>query len=101
MATIAQARPGLNARATWLWEFLKEELAPYRGRTALVTRLVVASTLLMIITMTFRLPYGAYAAIFALSLSRESLEATASAVRMIAIGFFLAGAYVIRSEERR
>ena len=95
MATIAQALPGLNARATWLWEFLKEELAPYRGRTALVTRLVVASTLLMIITMTFRLPYGAYAALFALTLSRESLEATASAVRMIAIGFFLAGAYVI------
>jgi multidrug resistance protein MdtO len=95
MATVAQALPGLNARATWFWEFLKEELAPYRGRGALVTRIVVASTLLMILSMTFRLPYGAYAAIFALTLSRESLEATAGAVRMIAIGFLLAGAYVI------
>lgn len=42
MASIAQALPVLNARATWFWEFLKEELAPYRGRAALVTRIVVA-----------------------------------------------------------
>jgi multidrug resistance protein MdtO len=47
----------------------------------------------MIITMTFRIPYGAYAAYFALSLSRESVEASARAVRMIVIGFVLAGAY--------
>jgi multidrug resistance protein MdtO len=95
MASIAQAVPSFNSGLIWFWEFLKEELAPYRGRAALVTRIVVASTLLMIITMTFRLPYGAYGAVFALTLSRESLEATASAVWMIAIGFFLAGAYVI------
>lgn len=95
MASIAQALPGLNARATWFWEFLKGELAPYRGRAGLVTRIVVASTLIMIISMTFRLPYGAYAAIFALTLSRDNLDATANAVRMITIGFLLAGAYVI------
>ena len=95
MASIAQALPSLNSRVTWFWEFLKEELAPYRGRAALVTRIVVASTLIMVISMTFRLPYGAYGAIFALTLSRESLEASASAVRMIVIGFLLAGSYVI------
>jgi multidrug resistance protein MdtO len=95
MASIAQAVPGLNGRLTWLWEFLKEELAPYQGRAALVTRMVVASSLVMIISMTFRLPYGAYGAIYALILSRTSLEATASAVRMIFIGFLLAGAYII------
>src|ERR1700747_2236572 len=95
MASIAQPVPSLNGRVTWFWEFLKEELAPYRGRVALVTRIVVASTLLMILSMTFRLPYGAYAAIFALTLSRDSLEATVSAVQMIAIGFLLAGGYVI------
>lgn len=49
----------------------------------------------MILSMTFRLSYVAYGAIFALTLSRESLEATASAVRMIAIGFLLAGVYII------
>ena len=95
MASIAQAVPSLNSRVNWFWEFLKEELAPYRGRTALVTRMVVASTLVMIISMTFRLPYGAYGAIYALILSRTSLEASASAVRMIVIGFSLAGAYII------
>jgi multidrug resistance protein MdtO len=95
MASIAQAVPILNTRVAWFWEFLKEELAPYRGRAALVTRIVVASTLMMILSMTFRLPYGAYGAIFALTLSRENLEATASAVRMIVIGFLLAGAYII------
>jgi len=95
MASIAQAVPRLNSQLTWFWGFLKEELAPYRGRAALVTRIVVASTLFMIITMIFRLPYGAYGAIFAVTLSRESLEATASAARTIVIGFALAGAYVI------
>src|SRR5262249_16387470 len=69
--------------------------APYRGRGALVARMVLASTLMMILTMTFRLPYGAYGAIYALILSRESLAATASAVRNVIIGFALAGAYVI------
>ena len=57
--------------------------------------MVIASTLVMIISMTFRLPYGAYGAIYALILSRESLEATAGAVRMVVIGFLLAGAYIL------
>jgi multidrug resistance protein MdtO len=95
MASIAQALPSLNTRVTWFWEFLKGELVPYRGRAALVTRIVVASTLIIIISMTFRLPYGAYGAIYALILSLTSLEATTRAVRMIIIGFLVAGAYVI------
>jgi len=49
----------------------------------------------MILTMIFRLPYGAYGAIFAVTLSRESLEATAKAARIILMAFGLAGAYVI------
>jgi multidrug resistance protein MdtO len=40
----------------------------------------------MIISMTFRIPYGAYGAIFALTLSRESLESTANAARAMAVG---------------
>ena len=83
MASIAEPIPSLNSRVPWFWEFLKEELAPYRGRAALVARIVVASTLFMIITMIFRLPYGAYGAVFAITLSRESLEATASAARRL------------------
>src|SRR6266699_2071858 len=95
MATIAQTLPNSNARLAWFGKFLKEELAPYRGRAALVARMVITSTLVMILSMTFRLPYGAYGAIYALILSRESLEATANAVRMVIIGFGLAAAYII------
>jgi multidrug resistance protein MdtO len=95
MGAIAQSLTGSNGRFAWLWEFLRDELAPYQGRTALVARMVTASTLIMIICMTFRIPYGAYGAIFALTLSRESLESTANAARAMAIGLVLAGAYVV------
>jgi len=57
--------------------------------------MVTASTLVMILCMTFRVPFAPYGAIYALTLSRESLEATGNAVRMFAIGFLLAGAYVV------
>src|SRR5260370_25917618 len=93
MATLAQTLSHSNGRLAWFGEFLKKELAPYGGRAALVARMVITSTLVMILSMTFRLPYGAYGAIYALILSRESLEATANAVRMVIIGFGLAGAY--------
>ena len=95
MAAIAQSFPHSNGRFAWLWAFLRDELAPYHGRTALVARMVTASTLIMIISMTFRIPFGAYGAIFALTLSRESLESTANAARAMAIGLVLAGAYVV------
>jgi len=95
MATSAQTLPNSNARFAWFSEFLKDELAPYGGRAALVARMVITSTLVMILSMTFRLPYGAYGAIYALILSRESLEATANAVRMVIIGFGLAGACIL------
>src|SRR5258707_11055366 len=89
------ALPASNSPITWLWEWLRDELTPYPGRALLVARMVTASTLVMILSMTFRLPYGAYGAIYAVILSRESLEATASAVRMVVIGFVLAGAYIL------
>jgi len=95
MAPIAQSFPDSNGRFAWLWAFLRDELAPYHGRTALVARMVTASTLMMIVSMTFRIPFGAYGAIFALTLSRESLESTANAARAIAIGLLLGGAYVV------
>jgi multidrug resistance protein MdtO len=95
MGAIAQSLPAPNGRFVWLWGFLRDEMAPYRGRTALVARMVTAATVVMIISMTFRIPYGAYGAIYALVLSRESLESTASAVRTMAIGYGLAAAYVL------
>src|SRR5258708_7327666 len=95
MASIAQALPVANGRLTWLWQWLRDELTPYPGRVLLVARMVSAATLVMIISMVFRLPYGAYSALFALNLSRETLEGTSRAVRMIAIGFVLGGAYAL------
>jgi multidrug resistance protein MdtO len=95
MAAIAQSLPDSNNRFGWLWKFLRDEMAPYPGRVALVVRMVTAATLVMILTMTFQIPYGTYGALYALVLSRESLESTASAVRSMAIGFVLGGAYVL------
>jgi multidrug resistance protein MdtO len=57
--------------------------------------MVTGATLVMIISMTFRLPYGAYAALFALNLSRESLPGSRRAVQSIIVGFVLAGAYLL------
>ena len=95
MASIAQSITASPGRPPWMWEWLRDELAPYPGRAALVARMVTAATLVMIICMTFRVPFAAYGAIFALILTRESLDVTANEVRMFAIGFAGAGAYVL------
>jgi multidrug resistance protein MdtO len=71
----------------WFWEFLKEELAPYPGRGGIVARMVIASTVMMIITMVFRLPYGAYSAFYVFQLSRESQGASIQSARTIVAAF--------------
>ena len=80
-----------------LLKFLRHELAPYRGRANVVARMVTASTLVMIICMTFRIPYAPLAATYALLISRESLETTANSARVFISASFLAGAYLIVS----
>jgi len=95
MATLAQSGQVSPKPLTSYWEFLKEELVPYPGRTALVGRMVMAATLAMLITMTFRLPYGAYCAIYALAISRESTQITLkTAVTRIA-SYSLGAIYVL------
>jgi multidrug resistance protein MdtO len=93
MASIAQAPPASRESLGWLWQWLKDELSNYPGRTLLVARMVTAATLVMILCVTYRLPYAAYGTLFALNLSRESLQTSASAARTTATGFLLAGAY--------
>ena len=95
MAAISQSFPASNHPLAWLWEWLKDELNPYPGRALLVARMVTAATLVMIISMTFQLPYGAYAALYAFNISRESLDGTKRAVQSIIIGFAFAGAYTL------
>lgn len=95
MATFAQTIPTSPKQLTSYWEFLKEELIPYPGRTALVGRMVTAATLAMLITMTFRLPYGAYCAIYALSISRESTQITLKTAVTRIVAYSLGAVYVL------
>ena len=95
MATLAQSVPGSRQPLAWFWDFLKQELTPYPGRAALVARMVIAVTLVMIITMTFRVPYGAYAAAFALTISRESPQITVKSLRTVVVGWALGAAYIL------
>lgn len=95
MAPIAQSLLASSSRSTWLWTWLRDDLSPNPGRGLLVARMVTAATLVMIISVIFRLPYAPYAALFAMNISRDSLEGTRRAVRAIVIGFFLAGRYLL------
>lgn len=74
MATIAQSLPQSPGPLTWLWEFLKAELAPYPSRAATVGRMTLAATLIMVVGMTFRIPYAWQGAVYALMVSRENIE---------------------------
>lgn len=95
MATLSQTLPKSSSPLVLLKELLKEELAPYPGRAALVARMSIAATIVMLLTMTFRIPFGAYGAIYALIISRESLQATARAVKTIIVAFSLSVLYVL------
>jgi multidrug resistance protein MdtO len=95
MATFAQTIPESHKPWAAFWEFLKEELMPYPGRGALVGRMITAATLAMLITMTFRLPYGAYCAIYALSISRESTQITVKTAATRIVSYSLGAVYIL------
>jgi multidrug resistance protein MdtO len=61
----------------------------------MAARMVTAVTLVMLICMTFRIPYGAYAALYALTISRESPQVTVSAAKTIVAAFAIGGVYVL------
>jgi multidrug resistance protein MdtO len=62
MATAARSALNWPRSVAWLRDFLRQELAPYPGRGVLVARMVLTATIVMLITETFRIPFGAYAA---------------------------------------
>ena len=73
MSSQGQALPAvapsmLDEAAAWFWQFLKTELAPYPGRAWVVGRITIAATIVMVLVMTFRLPYGFLGAIFTMFL---------------------------------
>jgi multidrug resistance protein MdtO len=79
----------------WLLKFLREELAPSAGRGALVARTVLASTAVMLITMTFRIPFGSHGAIYTFLISRESPRATVHQVTTIVTVFGASAVFVL------
>ena len=78
----------------WFVEFLRNELAPYPGRGALVARMVISATLTMILVMTFRIPNGATGPLYAFLIARDSLLTTARSARNILIAFALCAFFV-------
>ena len=93
MTTIGENLPKPASALVSFWEFLRWELAPYPGRAASVTRMVIAATIVMLITMTFHMPYGPYGALYTLTISRESPQGTEKAVKTIIIAYFLGAGY--------
>ncbi len=78
----------------WFVEFLRNELAPYPGRGALVARMVISATITMILVMTFRIPNGATGPLYAFLIARDSLLTTARSARNVLIAFALCALFV-------
>jgi len=97
MAIAAQSVSATPSSLSWLEQFLKDELSPYTGRTALVARMVIAATLVMVICMVFRIPYAFQGAIYALIVSRESSQATFKSAASILSLTGIGGAYLLAS----
>jgi multidrug resistance protein MdtO len=95
MASIAQRLTASHSDHWWLWDWLKCELTPYPGRAGLVARMVIATTLVMIICMTFRIPYAFQGAISVLLISRESIRATLRSGVTIMLATAIGAAYLI------
>jgi multidrug resistance protein MdtO len=98
MAAQGDASPrAADQGSPWFWNFLKAELSPYPGRGWVVARMTVSATLVMLITMTFRLPGGFQGAIFTLIISRESPIETLHSGFRIATAFLIGTLYIVLS----
>lgn len=86
--------PHLQKFTAWFPQFLRQELAPYPGRGAVVARMVIAATLTMIILVTFRIPGGAVGALCAFILSRENLRSTAKSAVVIVVAFVIGALFI-------
>jgi multidrug resistance protein MdtO len=85
----------LDDAGVWFWGFLKNELSPYPGRAWTVGRVVISATIVMVVVMTFQIPYGFLGAIYTMLLSRENPTVTLrSGVRTI-ISYVIASIYTV------
>ena len=97
MATLAPSVPEGTGPSHWFWGFLKEELTPFSGRAATVARMSLAATLIMLICVTFRIPYGFQGAVYALIITRESPRATVQSGGIILLVTAISLAYIFSS----
>jgi multidrug resistance protein MdtO len=95
VATISYIKAHLLDSLTWVRNLLREEMALHPGRAALIARMVFAASLVMVINEVFRVPYGAFGAIFALILSREHPQVTLQAAKTMIVSFCFAAVYVL------
>ena len=86
--------PHLQKFTAWFPQFLRQELAPYPGRGAVVARMVISATLTMIILVTFQIPGGAVGALCAFILSRENLRSTAKSALVIILAFVIGALFI-------
>lgn len=97
MSTVAQTIPGPTSSSSWVGKLLKEEFSPYSGRFGLVARMVLATTIVMIVSMTFQLSFAYQGAIVALLVSRESARSTLQSAYTLLIFTGLAASYLLVS----
>ncbi|HUO35720.1 MAG TPA: FUSC family protein [Candidatus Acidoferrum sp.] len=97
MATAAQSLTSPASSFSWIKQFLKEELKPYPGRTAVVGRMVLAATIVMIVCMTFQLSYAFQGAILVLLISRENPRATVDSSGTFFLFCCIGTAYILVS----
>jgi len=97
MASSAQTLFARSSALSWLWEFLRNELSPYPGRAGIVSRMVLAATVVMIICMTFRIPYAFQGAIYALLISRDSPRSTLRSGGTVLLVTVIGATYVVVS----
>jgi hypothetical protein len=74
-------------RWAWLLDHIREELSPYPGRAGAVARMTAGSTIMMLLAMTFRLPYAQYGALYPLSISRNTSRGIVGEARTIVVAF--------------
>jgi len=97
MAALAQSAPKSPRSLDWFREFLRQELAPYAGRFETVVRMVIAATLVMIVCVTFRIPYAFEGVIYTFIISRENPTATLKSAGTTFLSVGVGAAYVLLS----
>jgi multidrug resistance protein MdtO len=94
MATARIQFPHEARYASWIADFLRQELAPYPGRGAIVARTVIAATIVAVLVVTFRIPGGAIGVLCTFVLSRENLLSTARSAVQYLFAFAIAGLFI-------